>query len=620
MTHQKQAPKTFVRFNGVLTPAAHPLSADLFTGGRRLDNATIEILAVGKQKAGSEFHNLDFKNFKQSEVEISTKIPGRPEVVIHWGKVAGYSMRHDDKGEVFHIVSRQEQHHFGDPLKSIPVWSHGTVVTTHKPLVFNEEIDGKIFYNRSPHILGGQSVFVDPESIRSALSQSYENTVDAEPWNIQTAAHFLCNWLNPNETYIKNPSFANLGILPPDLRLLRNHKIKYGLFLPLALDELLEPYGYSWFVFLSRGKRQIKVFKRGVGTVRTLLMQAPGSSVDMDKTNVEGVNLGFDVTSRAFNAVTVMGDYEAYEVTVELMPAWEAALDATDPADLQRDAEAWETDRSLSRVWRDWVLNEAGDYERYDFPRAFNLNSIFGKDAWYPHRRKFHPCITLGPDGAPIGQTGGIVVEWWNWEENAWLPLDVIGAESRHVRILERECGIRFDGAVIPWELYDQGADHHASQWTRVRVTATIIADRRAVVSKAADSSLIADLKEFVLDAPSRFKLRTVHYTSQYAAQVFAGTLKSTEVDDTGAMGALASELLDNWNQASIDGNVTLTGPGFNIQQTLGDPLGGVSGRNVRFSTNAAGSKFPTVVGLRLDFPQQTTTVTLDTYQREAFG
>lgn len=625
MTHSKPAPQTIVRIGGAIARSARVLTVDLSTGGRRLDSATFELLTPGQQKPGSELENLDFSTFAQAEVSISVKPPSGAEFPVHWGKVSGYTIRHDSGGEVFVVNSRQENHHFGNPLKNIPILKAGgaVVLPVQKPLVFNDEIDGQIFPNRSTkNDIAGRFTFVDPESLRTDNAAAYQGKT-AKLWTLNEAASFLCRWLNFGEPYIKNPDAASLAVLPTDNKLLRNHPIKYGQHLPGCLEELLDPYGFSWYVELVGTERHIKFFRRGVGFLRTFAMQRPGEQIDMNKTNVESVNIGFDVTSRAFNAVEIQGDYKHYESTFELMPAWEADLDASTDDELSKDSEDWATNPKLARVWRDWVLNEAGDYDHAMY-RVYPLHEVFGagNNLVYNNRRKFLPCISLGDDGSPVGQTGGIIVEWWDAAAvpPQWRPLDEIESVEKHVEILDRECGIRFTGLVPPAQLRGQGLVGNYTQevrGARVRVTATIISDERITKTLAAPASLIADKKELVLELPSRFKFRKIHKDSINYDAVNFSTLKSTEVNDSAAMGTLAEELLENWNQASIDGNVTLTGPFFDIQQALGDPLGGIFGRNVKFGTNVGGTKFPTIIGLRFDFMQQTTTVTLDTWQRE---
>ncbi len=623
MTVQVRAPETIVRVNGSVVADARVLMVDLSTGGRRLDNAVIEFFVPGTQRRTSQFANFNFATFTQAEVEIITRNASGKDVVVHWGKSAGYSIKQSGNEEVVQIISRQEHHYFGEPLKIIPVSEKGGGARfVHKPCVFNEEIDGQIFNNRSRKIVAGTFVFVDPESVRTSESESLHGG-PPEPWDLQVACNFLCQLLNPFETYIQNPDLANLAVLSGDPKLLRAHPISNGLYLPQALDELLEPYGFSWFVKLVKpGSRIITVFRRGGGTVRTALLQPTGDTVDLDKSNVENVNLGFDVTSRAFNSVELQGDYGYYEITAELMPAWEEGYDTAEDEDVLMDSEAWDDDPKLMRVWRDWVLNEAGDYKRTGYPRNFDFDSIFGKGQWYLNRRKFEPTITKGADGAPIGQSGGITVEWWDASGGTsntgeWLPIENLNNVGGHVHKLERECGIRFSGSEPPAEIRGQGVDSDGKPVAKIRVTATVVCDKRLILAREAADSLLSDRRELVLDVKSKFKFRKVHNSSIYAVRVLAGELKSTEIEHTAAMSIMADELLENWNQASIDGNLVLAGAGFDAQQVLGEPLGGVSGRNVLLATNRAETKFPTVIGIRIDFERQQTSVTLDTWQRE---
>jgi hypothetical protein len=271
------------------------------------------------------------------------------------------------------------------------------------------------------------------------------------------------------------------------------------------------------------------------------------------------------------------------------VPAWPKDQDDSDIEDLMDSSDKWLQSNSTSRDWRDWVLNEAGDYngERDGIDKTYDLAAIIGPCT--PRRRHFEPTITTDTDGMPFGNCGGLTVEWWDKDggddgTGAWRPLSDISPEARTVKILSEECGIRFDGDVPPSELIDQGIDADTGMPNaKVRVTASLRADRRVEAFATAFSPLDPWTNFETIDVGSRFKKRRIDKSSIYFKKVRDGQMTSTKVDDLLAATAFARQLLANWNQASISGTLTLTGCGYRPTAALGRPISGISGRDVDF-------------------------------------
>jgi hypothetical protein len=343
-------------------------------------------------------------------------------------------------------------------------------------------------------------------------------------------------------------------------------------------------------------------------------MQSSGSKLDMNRTNVESLSVTADVSSKAFNSVTVFGETIHYEVTVELVKAWPKALDNVSWSSLDKNEDGWLADPRLQDVWRKWVLNEAGDYNnlRAEIRRPHDFSAVFGP--YLQRRRVFEPCITLNPDGSPKGNAGGVYVEYYvpghsdlagNPVDAQWLPIDRIAAESRQISILDKECGIHFGGQTIPVEI----ARHFAA--AKVRVTATIQSDTRANVTVLPPASLLKTLKPYHFDVGRKFVIRKRHTSSR-----FHGVVANTSArDDTAPMTAFAAQLLDAWNTASIAGNATLTGVDFNYSRIIGQTLSGIDGRDVDFNVAPVGQLYPTVISCEIDIIGQQTDLTLDTFR-----
>jgi hypothetical protein len=657
---QRQATKTIVRVNGAVREELHPVSLDLSTGGSRLDSVVLEFVK-GRE---IDIEGEALVDFEHAECEVSVELfndgaaTGEMQVV-HWGMIAAQSVVIDPSGPRRGFISRLEHFHFGSPLRGMRVRATPRsvdeddrstdeedqppkTILVREAVVFNPDYQGRCVGNMSKAGSIRQTVFVPPEQLRiSSLGGAVsgaENNLNLEPrtadglevgfWTLSKAVQMLCDLCNGDQARVKNPNARDLDALfGRDETELRNHVQPLGKYLPQQLDHLLRPYGFDWNVDYAGGVRQIRVFARGRGTPGQIKLQGAGEQLDMRKSNAESVDLSADVSSRCLNEITVLGDHEQVEATFELVPAWSKDKDTADIDDLMPSSEKWTKSDgvSTSRVWRDWVLNEAGDYngERDGIRRAYDLAPIIGPCA--AKRRKFEPTITTDTDGTPFGPQGGVTIEWWDLEggddgTGSWRPLSDISAEGRAVKILAHECGIRFDGDVPPSEIMDQGINSDTEMpKAKIRVTASIRADRRVEATQSFPAPLDPEVNSETVDVGSRFKKRTIRASSIYYPKVVDGQMTSTQLDDTAAAKDLALQLLANWCQASVSGTLTLTGCGYRPTAALGRPISGITGRNVDFRTTAdfGEKKYPVVVGLRYDFTNQTLGVTLDTFRGE---
>jgi hypothetical protein len=673
MVLSRPAAQTRVTIDGAdRSDEFHPLSIDLSTGGGRLDTATLEIVKIPRDTFEFEDEALiDFEGVG-AECEISVELPDGSYQVIHWGTLAAQTIALDGGGHRRGLVSRLEPRHFGLPLWGMPCRAtpksdgaaeedededkpEKTPQTVIVPIdvVFNPEYDGRCVGNRGVTKSIKDAVFVPPEQLRfSELNRAVSgaekkkgveaSTVDGLKvafWDLSQAVQILCRLCNGDEPFVKNPSPKDLDTLfKGSEALLRAHKQPLGKYLPEQLDVLLRPYGFDWCVdCLSPGKRQIRVFARGQGTAGTVKLQPRGAALDMDKSNAEHLDLTADLSSRTASAFRLLGDEVQIEATFELVPAWPKSQDDSPLEDLippsedeQKTDHAWLKlgVANTSRAWRDWVLNEAGDYtgERDGISETYDLATILGPCV--AKRRKFEPTITLGDDGSPIGEAAGITIEWWDKDQpdavtdspGAWRSLKDISPEARQIKILAHECGIRFDGDTPPQEIQAQGVDEDTGlPHGKIRVTASIRADQRLEVQKSDPSPLDPVRQIETIDVGSRFKMRSIDKSSIYFKKVKGKLLESSQLDDTDDALKLVQQLLTNWNQASVAGHITTTGCGYRAAGVLGRPISGVDGRNIDFRTTHPDveTKYPVVVGLHYDFTNQTVALVLDTFRGE---
>lgn len=631
--------------NGVEDPTLKVISVHRATGGKQLDRA---VLQVDLGLTGNRVENIEVRpGGGDDEIQIEADT-GNGLDRIHIGKLTQTAVDLGG-GESLLLTSRLEPYHFGGVLLGMIEFDalNNVEVTNPARLVFNPEIDGKIEGNLSAQGgANGEPRFVDPESLRTSAARDLNNFgTPALFWTLPNAVLYLCTTLNPLERVVRNPNVLDLdAVLDGSEDLLANFELDNGLYLPQALDKLLEPFGYSWYVDLE-GLDAIRVFKRGepgadafgVGSPRVVHLQEPGNAVS-SQDNAAQLRVDYALGPTA-NAVAVLGDWVFVEGTFELDKAWPEALDELDAfTALEKGSQEWDENPAYHRAWRDWVLNEAGDYTdtRPEITSAYNLagdlqtevilanpgivDGVEDADeltrllgvAASPRRRKFLPTLTQAEDGTPIGETHGVTVEWSQDDGATWQPLEEL--ECGSVQVLDRECGIRFDSQNIPEQL--QAAGDQA----RVRVTATVRTDLRLVgVAPKDDESPLADVAPELVDAASRYHYRVLLTSSKYKADVDAGDKTADVADDREACAELARQLKGSWDQAEVSGSIEVEGIENGYYQ-LGDVIQKVEGREISFSGKSAGAaeqRYPQIVGITYDFQRQRRLLTLETF-REA--
>lgn len=628
-----------VLIDGSPDPSFKALRAWRSTGGRELDRAEIELdLAAADQRL------TDWSFYKVNrQVEIVATIPGLGDRVLHWGKLSIDGAKIAEGTERVVYTSRAEPYHFGAPIfgqwRFEPVFQQ--IVPADEDLVFNPQIDGKIWPNMYPELQGlngkASPVFVDPESLRTVPAQTLFGVEALVPaalgvgpqgggadfWTLPKAAFYLAAAANGSN--FSFPTLDELGdVLDPDPDLLRDVRLRRGLYLPQSLEELLEPFGFGFNVkYDAVGQRRLVFFRRGQSaapaavTMGRPALSGPGNAIT-SADNAPELDLEYN-RGNVRNLLLVQGDFRYFEATFELVRAWPAELDGLDPTkDLAKDTDHYQNNPGYQDAWRKWALNESGDYIglRPEILALTDLTDITG-DRLSPKRRRFLPCITQGADLAPIGEIQGCVVEWSPDEGATWLPPEQLDNHTCH--LLERECGLRFDAQHVPTQLYDAGAK------AKVRITATIRSDRRlAATADQTDASPQTDLAPAVVDAAGRFHYKLVSSQSKFYDQVGADSIPSDSVDDTDAIAAYAQELHDAWDMADISGRIKIEGLD-RAQYELGDVISKVAGREI--SLDAAGPivtepRFPQVVGIEyaLRGGGQFRLLRLETYREKAIG
>lgn len=471
------------------------------------------------------------------EVTIGGGRLGRRQRSVHFGRIAKNSIKLNEEGESFSFRSRFDHHMFGNPWHAVPTVSFPSLYTRNVDApraVLNPTINDKPFGNAAIPTNAGftaPAFFLEhasiPESVwspdgrynlpgltgvfsRDPLSPA-SNLAASHYWTIGAAVWHVCWVLNPHQTYVANPPlrsllsprYANGPLFDPSL--LRDHVIERGDYLPDILDALLHPYGFDWYVYKQPGRRQIVIKERGVanpaltgGGLTNLGLQRLGDDFDNRKTQVKAINLDTSLVDAAANTVIVVGGHEEVEGTFELIPGWDPKYDKMKIDEIDKIAsmgsEEIEKHPGIERAWRDWVLNEGGDYiglrrpgkgqvmtgasgsvsttttlgeeeeedDPAEFPSAwdleyrkrflepFDLSKLFILNYLDPNprsrrkpgvpqnllerRRKFLPTISENTRGEPYGPSRGLYVEIhpYDGDEDAgpWIPLGNPGAPA----------------------------------------------------------------------------------------------------------------------------------------------------------------------------------------------
>lgn len=623
MAFSRKVGEPMVLVNGAELPTLKVHSVHRSIGGQRLDSA---VLFRDLAKIGDVMQDAALKDeYNGNEIEVVVHTQDGLDIVVHWGKVAIVRPNIDERNCELQYVSRVEPFHFGDPIRGMLVQDNNEgspfVKTIDEDLVFNPTIDGRVTPNMSSRRQSsGFSYFLDWGSSRTSAARQWRGESASAPrlWSLAEAVMYLMWTGNGAQQYVRNwdQSVQDLEFLL-GFTAIKDHRIPRNLYLPQALDRMLEPYGFYWYLEYSEvGSRRIRFQKRGSLEALPAIvgLQKPGEVFDSTITNCENIDISFDNSRNLANVIRVEGDYRYVEATFELQRAWSADFDTLDETDLDRDSDTYLENPEYQRVWRDWVLNEAGDYVglRAEITQPFNFSALFATEDIAQRRRRFLPTLTRRKningkgDDTPAGEVSGVRVEWSNDGGSNWEDVS-----ERDIQIMEKECGIRFNGQVPPEFLV------HAATDARVRVTATVRADTRLYYEAVSLFSVQPDRVEAVIDKSDGFHLREVHVSSTYAADLVAGNLTADTVDDSEAIQEYANELVDIWNRAECGGHLTLTGLDWSGFE-LGNCVPGIVGRNLDFQTHHADARYPQIVAIDYNVRGQTMTLTLDTLRENA--
>jgi hypothetical protein len=531
---------------------------------------------------------------------IDVRLPVSPtELKLHRGDYVRESMRLDPTEESLTAQSQMRPYHFGEPATAYNVWHEplDDVEQIQDDIVFNPTVDGQTRFNRSsesvespmgPIDLNTIYLWAHPELADATYSQAYNDQTRSE-WNMQEAVKSLCYLLNPYQDFIYNPSNSELAAIftSPTIPI-RDIRIPLGTHLPQALDALLIPHGFNWYLnYTTATKPTIKLFKIGSGTQKTLKLQMPGGVLNLTLSNVNKLSIDSNIAD-SFNQVTVLGDYKRYEVTLPLHAAWSSAVDAYEPYRLAQDGPDYEENQS---AWRLWIANEAGDLDttvsRFgQLPEVPDFwNTAF---AWFtPHRRVMEDPITMIPSdpASTSGPTDNrlqripILLEYSIDGGINWKPAE----DGWSYKVCPDQIGVYFDGHDIPVELHEAGNNH------RLRLTGTIASDERLkhTAFKSATNAVNGRVFEKVFIAGDKFQWAE-RKSGTFGSRFAATDYPADERDDSDAIQSYAEKLRDQNQFADLSCEFRL--PGWHDEYKIGDLLTEVDGRELSLNAAPSGS------------------------------
>ena len=516
---------------------------------------------------------------------VDVRIPTTgTETKIHRGDYVRESFQVDQQAETLTAQSQWRPYHYGDALGYYWVLVPGTTTLTRifDDVIFNPIVDGKIRGNRSSvlrSVAGGSDVsylWIHPECADTATGETSLGQTRSL-WTLLEATKAICELLNA-ETFCSDPNWTAAATTLSGAPSLQNVTIPIGTRLHDALDMLLIPLGYNWYLdYTTATKPRIVLFKIGSGTTRELYFQAPNSSLNLETSNVN--KFGVDnAIGDAFNQVKIVGDFERAEVTLPLYAAWASSGDALTPCDLRKDGSDYSEHQT---TWRLFIANEAGDIStttsRFgQTPTMPTLSSVFAN--YVPHRRVLEEPLTFA-SGTTQPQRFPHWLEYSVDSGTTWKPAE----ESWSFKLCPDQIGVYFDGMDIPQELYDAG-----NNW-RLRITGTVAGDSRITTTAAKTSNAVnGRVFEQVLSMPDKFVKRWRQTTGTYQSKLNTTGSTADTQDDQTALDAYAVAMRNQNHFAEVDCEFRL--PGWHTYYQIGDVITKIAGREISLNAAPVGS------------------------------
>jgi len=501
---------------------------------------------------------------------------------IFRGQIEGMETKLSPTSELVEIIARD----FSENLKRISVFGQrlakadgSNVFLAGLDTIFDP--DGKGNANPAPIEVNGRSYTAFCAELLQGKPWSYAEVID----------YLLCEYVAAGQ--LQTPTVGQLRVLTED-QIVRDLDVT-GLDLTEALYGCCERIGLR-FKFVPRlsptGPGQAIVFyKSGAGRTIELNCQRAGGQFNISETNIAALH-----SRKYFWPVTHkyvgQGDFKVYEVTFELVKAWDQSLEDTD---YDRFSPSTNPDfYQVKDVYRKWCLNEAGQYSGapHNQGEAFDFSGIYQSSNFVCRRRRFRPTLTADKQGRSLGYFLQVSYDnglhWWQYLYAFNILLD--------------ECGLWLSSDRLDMDTWVAALNGVL----RFRITASVISDERlsAVVADGPIDS-VAPVIQHVITLPRQFKYRKVSDQSIFAG-ADDGTLGTPdEVDDSDALyefvrhaAAASSEIIEA---------VDVQTPSLAFDYRVGDRIStSPESRDLLACRNDSRST-SNIVRVRMDFEKQCT-------------
>lgn len=502
---------------------------------------------------------------------------GRRAICLFIGEVLETQFAISKDGEYETATATIPHYRFGSMCTGQEVYNpqiSERMIVDH-PLEFNPEVDGVCVNNMKLEPRSDYNIWIDPESARTEDARNYHSAT-VEEWTLREIVNTLCRSLN-DESFLLNPALADDW--GEDAPAIRNVVLLQGRYLIDYLTQLLPAFGYDWYIEptvdddTGDARPQIVLFARGQANndATDLYLDPIGQQIVVSQ--LESAAFNYNI-GNVKNRITLQGSLKEVEVTTELYRAWSE----DDDAGIDEIEE-----QPLSPIGRKWVANEGGDYT--GLREEIEAVPDFGED-FVPKRRKAEDLLRWKDDDTQTARHYP-VLQWSLDDGETWENVE------KDWHRLADECGVWFSKP--PAEL-----DPDADPKPRLRLTCTLISDKRVEVVYTDTASINGETVEALIDARERFHSRRVETSGEFQSVLSGG---ADEVDDSGGpMQDYLDPLGDIQRIASVGISPMLHG--IHLDRRIGQLIRSIVGRNIIFNAIPFGvtQRYPQVTGIRWSF------------------
>lgn len=397
-------------------------------------------------------------------------------------------------------------------------------------------------------------------SVNSRTCRVFQPPPGGQLWSVaDMLGYLLAGWVPAD---VLGPALEELesiaGDIYPRRTSLTGLPLREAIARAAALGGLAVRGSVSWHS--GRTRRGLVFYRPGrVGRRRAVRLQKPGEKLDIRRTDLWKGRIAIR-RRPARRGILVLGDWRQYESTFELKRGWNVSLESYEYRSFVRsEAANW---LSVRDVFRKWVLNESGDYcgQPYNLEK-FDFAGISPEDFFLSVPRRFRPCLSVGPDGKGLA----VAVEVSYDDGASW------NRYGGPIRVSADECAVHLADDALPADYFQAALGHTA----RLRVTATVVSDRRIAAQVSGDTGCGLEIVEIPKAKWARVHSGSIFYQSEELPA-------PAERDDTIRLIQVANSLSQS-QAGAIEAEVTLGWLDPNCR--IGDIVERIEGRELELAT-----------------------------------